>query len=208
MEQQRLGKKAMSEGVAYTSAVDVWAVGIIAYQLLCGRLPFGIGEDPSEDDEDTMDRIIFEPLAFPDELAISDEARLFCSTLLERDPIDRPNAERAMRLPWIEAHSALRTGGGEGGVADAAAIARHASIVDSLLAFADEGLLKRQAYHAAAFSAPSAAPLVREVRKAFLEADVNNSVMHPTPPPPSHTSAHPRGMIRRQVGAAGRSGGR
>ena len=39
------GLKLASRGdVEYTSAIDLWAMGIVAYQLLCGKLPFGLGE--------------------------------------------------------------------------------------------------------------------------------------------------------------------
>ena len=39
--------------VSYTSAIDLWAMGIITYQLLTGHLPFGLGEDPAEDEPHT-----------------------------------------------------------------------------------------------------------------------------------------------------------
>ena len=37
--------------VVYGHKVDVWAIGVVAYELLYGTLPFGLGEDPSEDFE-------------------------------------------------------------------------------------------------------------------------------------------------------------
>jgi serine/threonine protein kinase/Ca2+-binding EF-hand superfamily protein len=51
--------------VTYGHKADVWAIGVIAYELIYGTLPFGLGEDPSEDFECTEDRIVREPLAFP-----------------------------------------------------------------------------------------------------------------------------------------------
>ena len=214
-ELTKRGRRDPRSDVTYDSAIDVWAVGIIAYQLLCGTLPFGLEEDPSEDEEMLVDRIAFEPLCFParppsappaNALAVevgvpaaaagaelsleaevvvappppsplSEPARAFCKALLERDPSLRPNAEAAMAHEWLAGASRLRTGAEERGVvaADPAELARHEELVCSLSAFAEAGLLKRHAYHAAAYTAPSSAERVKELRKAFIEADANDS---------------------------------
>ena len=50
-------ERRRSSKIVFNSAVDLWAVGVVVYQLLCGALPFGLG-DPSEDFEETGDRIV------------------------------------------------------------------------------------------------------------------------------------------------------
>ena len=145
---------------------------MVVYQLLCGALPFGLG-DPSEDFEETGDRIVFEPLAFPP--SVSDGARSFCASLLQKDPARRANAAEAMEHEWLRATSELRPGTAEieargGGGAEAE---RRSSILSSLAAFSRANAVTRHAYHALAFSASSAD--VKALRKAFVEMDRDGS---------------------------------
>ena len=157
-------------GVLYTSAVDVWALGVVAYQLLFGNLPFGL--DPQEDEEESGDRIVFEPLEFPP--SASAGSRSFVSALLEKDAAKRPNAEAAMRHEWIVQHSALRAGAGGGGAAAADdELEWHKSVVKSLEEFSRASTLQKHARHALAFNAPTTA--VRRLRDAFIGLDADDS---------------------------------
>ena len=89
--------------VRYGNRIDVWAVGVLAFQLLAGCLPFGMG-DPSEDEEIVGDRVVFEPLAFPPTCSASDDAQHFAAALLVRQPRDQPPR------PAGVSHPALHTG--------------------------------------------------------------------------------------------------
>ena len=67
---------------ALTYAVDWWAFGVIAYQLLCGRLPFTSGNR-----ERLFDLIVTSPPRLPPTL--DNEARNFLTGLLEKNPAHR-----------------------------------------------------------------------------------------------------------------------
>ena len=67
----------------YTSAVDMWAIGVTAYLLLCGTRPF------HHRDIETKIKLIKE--ATPDFASgpwkrVSSQARDFCRQLLQKDP--------------------------------------------------------------------------------------------------------------------------
>ncbi|XP_061660757.1 serine/threonine-protein kinase H1-like [Syngnathoides biaculeatus] len=82
----------------YSCAVDMWAVGVIAYILLSGSMPF---------EDDTRTRLFrsivrgkysFRGNPWP---SVSDAAKDFVRALLESDPDRRLSAEQASRHSWI-----------------------------------------------------------------------------------------------------------
>jgi serine/threonine protein kinase len=73
----------------YTSAVDVWSLGMVMYVALAGRFPL-------------RDRVDDSPLLASIEiLATSRECQAFLTALLETDPLKRPTAAQARAHPWI-----------------------------------------------------------------------------------------------------------
>ncbi len=83
----------------YTSAVDMWAIGVTAYFLLSGTRPF------HHRDIETKIKLIKE--ATPDFASgpwkrISSQAKDFCRQLLQKDPDERMTASEALNHPWIE----------------------------------------------------------------------------------------------------------
>ncbi|KAJ3171506.1 Calcium-dependent protein kinase 4 [Geranomyces variabilis] len=90
----------------YGRAVDLWSCGVVAYQLLYGRLPFkptagsGIFATKKIGPKQQLDAIK-KGLQFPDDVAASEEAKDFIRSLLQTDPAARPKINKAMEHPWF-----------------------------------------------------------------------------------------------------------
>lgn len=82
-------------GQGYSSKVDLWALGCIVYEMLCGKTPFATSISFSE---------LFKRIAegrYPAPKHGSDAARNFIAELLEPDPEARLSAVQALEHPWI-----------------------------------------------------------------------------------------------------------
>ncbi|KAM9328137.1 calcium/calmodulin-dependent protein kinase type 1D isoform 1-T1 [Pholidichthys leucotaenia] len=88
----------------YSKAVDCWSIGVIAYILLCGYPPFY-----DENDSKLFEQILKADYEFdaPYWDDISDSAKDFISSLMEKDPVKRFTCEQALRHPWIAGDTAL-----------------------------------------------------------------------------------------------------
>ncbi|KYQ94161.1 putative protein serine/threonine kinase [Tieghemostelium lacteum] len=87
-----------STPTAYSSAVDMWGVGVITYILLCGFPPFY-----SEDIRKLFESIMSASYDFPQQYwgSISKEAKHFINCLLTVDPEKRYSAAQALEHPWV-----------------------------------------------------------------------------------------------------------
>lgn len=79
----------------YGCKVDVWAVGILAYELICGRPPFEV-----EDVKQTEQRIKFAEVDFPGH--VSPACRSFIQQALTKRPESRPSAAQLFQHPWVQ----------------------------------------------------------------------------------------------------------
>lgn len=75
--------------------VDVWGLGILAFELLSGTPPFRSGT-PNE----TYRKISEASPAFPE--PFSDEARDFITQMVQRQPEDRMSLASAIMHPWLQ----------------------------------------------------------------------------------------------------------
>merc|ERR1712038_594273 len=102
--------------LSYDKRCDLWSLGIIAYVLLCGHLPFRAscgrdcgwedrGEECQECQHQLFSAIKSGELEFPEETwsAVSAEAKDLIRQLLIRDASQRIKASAVLNHPWIVA---------------------------------------------------------------------------------------------------------
>ncbi|KAI9013768.1 kinase-like domain-containing protein [Phycomyces nitens] len=82
----------------YGTPIDMWAVGVITYTLLCGYQPF-----QAEDQMELVDEIIHARYEFHERYwrNISQEAKDFIKKLLTLDASKRPSAPEALKDKWL-----------------------------------------------------------------------------------------------------------
>lgn len=81
----------------YTSQCDLWSVGVIAFALLLGHMPF-TGDDRSQARSIEHGRYTLKPKRWE---RISDAAKNFIESLLQVDPEKRLTASKAIQHEWI-----------------------------------------------------------------------------------------------------------
>ena len=84
----------MIENKEHDANVDVWALGVLTYEFLCGHPPF-----EAEGHSETYRRIVRVDLKFP--AHVSSGARDLISRLLVKDTSKRMKLADVPRHPWI-----------------------------------------------------------------------------------------------------------
>ena len=95
---------ATGSRVRISNKVDVWALGVIFYQSLYGRRPFGEG---LTQDALLQGRVMLRAKdpTFPEKPAVSDEAKEFIRACLQHDQRNRPDVRALCAHPYLQASS-------------------------------------------------------------------------------------------------------
>ncbi|CAL8115243.1 unnamed protein product [Orchesella dallaii] len=91
----------------YGLKVDIWALGVIVYVLLCGYPPF---VSSTGDQEDLFDMILSGDFEFHHEHweTVSSDAKDIISRMIEADSDARLTADEVLQHPWLAANSEER----------------------------------------------------------------------------------------------------
>eukprot|EP00727_Mastigamoeba_balamuthi_P007897 m51a1_g3728 putative protein serine threonine kinase (355) ;mRNA; f:22933-24693 len=100
--------EVLSSSGSYSDAVDLWAVGVITYVLLCGYPPFYANSIP-----ELFEQIKNAQYDFPPEewSSVSDPAKDFIKKLLVVNPASRLSAKQCIEHAWLQSAEALSGGG-------------------------------------------------------------------------------------------------
>ena len=79
------------EGSSYDERVDIWAVGVLLYELASGMAPF-----ETKDENITYEKILKSQCVFPEHF--SEELKSLINKILDKNPSKRPNFDQ------IESH--------------------------------------------------------------------------------------------------------
>ncbi|KAH8665589.1 kinase-like domain-containing protein [Ilyonectria robusta] len=78
---------------SYDLAIDIWAVGAMAFRMTTGRVPF-----PGKKD---LTRYVLKDNSFPAEDSLSEAYTAFITQTMRPSARDRPSAKKALESPWI-----------------------------------------------------------------------------------------------------------
>lgn len=86
-------------GKGYGLAVDLWSLGVVIYEMVCGMVPFA---EEVNDPYAVYEKILDHSLVFPDHM--KSDCRVFVEQLLSPDPTYRGNSETLSlrRHKWLQ----------------------------------------------------------------------------------------------------------
>ena len=80
---------------------DIWAIGVITYVMLTGRVPFA-----GKSNKEIFCNIVSQKLSFPSDITLSDGFKEFVTKTLIKDPSKRITLDQALRHPWVQGKDA------------------------------------------------------------------------------------------------------
>jgi len=145
----------------YDEKVDVWALGVITYLLLCGDPPFG-----GMDGEALMTiknnilacKLVFEPKEVWDQ--VSDTAKGFIRKLLTEDPNKRPSALEAQKHEWMIVNADLDPESSK---------PLNTKVINNILKFKDYSTLHKVLLEVVSFTLNCSQ--IKEMKKEFAKID-------------------------------------
>lgn len=83
-------------GEEYDERIDIWAVGVLAYEMIVGSNPFQIKS------QGELVRILEKEVEFPNGCGVSVGARDFIERVLEKKGRDRMDGEQLLLHPFVK----------------------------------------------------------------------------------------------------------
>lgn len=90
----------VTEGVRISNKVDVWSIGVIFYQMLYGKRPFGEGQS-QEMILNNHTMLNAHEVKFPDNPKVSEEGKRFLQACLTYDQALRPTIAQLCQNPYV-----------------------------------------------------------------------------------------------------------
>jgi calcium-dependent protein kinase len=148
----------------YNSAVDMWAIGVLAFILLSGTKPFHDNDMRAKMRMISDDELRFEGWHWH---GVSAEAKAFCAALMQKDPAHRLSASDALTHPWMASKIAESSAAMERAAQELNDPQNH--VVEALQAFAHADAMQRASLEAVAFS--TAPEQLEQLRALFHKID-------------------------------------
>jgi serine/threonine protein kinase len=87
-------------GHPYSTAMDVWSIGVLLFMMVAGELPFD-----SADDKELVEKIKYANYDFSSDCDVwssaNDKIKYLIGQLLVANPADRPPSKELLKNEWL-----------------------------------------------------------------------------------------------------------
>jgi serine/threonine kinase 32 len=92
-----MAPEVIAKKTGYTASCDWWSLGVVLYELVCGKKPF-----KGSNRDEVKRNVLNQPISFRENIKkrLSENCIDFISSLLDRDPILR--TRRIKTHPWFD----------------------------------------------------------------------------------------------------------
>lgn len=91
-----IAPEVLDNRIGHSYEVDIWSLGVVMYTLLIGKPPF-----ETSDVKTTYRRIRMNAYTFPENVAVSPQARTLVTQILVTDPARRPTCEQILASDFL-----------------------------------------------------------------------------------------------------------